>query len=275
MKDVGTRLAAAFGEPPQGHGVPRPEGGEAKRGWADYREASDRKMGSTILEVLIVVSILSLIITSTLYFVITSQRTFDVGTMTSYLESEASRLSDIIKEKLTECKVTVAPSTANDFASFSFQVPVLVSGAYWDDDGNIYWGAEDNQNWSYNFSFVSTRILNETSDLIDYNGDNDIEDFFDVGEIRLSIRDADDNDQTTVILCRNVITVAGVGNRFLDINNDGQNDPLFTMLDSRGRQVITNGERFRINLWLGGLVTSNRETVLVNSITEVVMLNPQ
>jgi prepilin-type N-terminal cleavage/methylation domain-containing protein len=185
--------------------------------------------GFTLLEVIIVMSIFVVIIGAAMYFVLSGQQTFDEGLMTSFLESQATRLTDSMKDDISECLVITAsaPATANDYASLTIQVPVRSGGSYLNPDtGAVYWGAYDNnnnpqQNWQITYRFEpdparsGLNALNENADRMDYNRDGDIADAFDVGRIVKEVYDSSAVLQYSTGICNDIITVAGT--RYADI----------------------------------------------------------
>jgi prepilin-type N-terminal cleavage/methylation domain-containing protein len=241
--------------------------------------------GFTLVELMIVITLLAGMLIGVMYVIISGQDIFNEGTMTSYLESEGNRLIDIIKDNINECKVITAsaPTTTNNYALLAIQVPVLVGGSYWNTTtGAVYWGAYDNNNqpqqgWHITYSFVPTTTnLNEAVTKLDYNRDNDITDSFDVGDIWMYMYSAYPetvaNLQNSVKLGSNVITVAN--QRYLDINNDGVDDPIFSFLDDSGNPVTDGGNRIRINIWLSG-IGARQTPIIVNCRTDAVLFNPQ
>ncbi|MFH0889124.1 MAG: prepilin-type N-terminal cleavage/methylation domain-containing protein [Planctomycetota bacterium] len=237
--------------------------------------------GFTLIELMIVVTILTGMLVGAMYVIISSQNIYTEGAMESYLESEGMRLTDIIKEDINECFVITGsmPTTSNNYATLTLKVPVKVGGNYWDPaTGAIYWGANDNQNWYIIYDFVPnnpTPNLVEATTHLDYNGDGDIIDSFDTGNLWKYVYNAGGVLQEQVNLGGNIITVAT--NRYLDINNDGANDPIFSLRDKNNNLVTSgsNGNRVRINLWFGGVLGAGQKPIIVDCKTDVVLLNPQ
>jgi prepilin-type N-terminal cleavage/methylation domain-containing protein len=237
--------------------------------------------GFTLIEVMIVATILTGLLIGAMYVIVSSQDIFNEGTMESYLESEGARLIDLIKDDLNECKVITAnmPAPANNYTSIRIQVPVKVGGNYWDPaTGAIYWGANDNQNWYIVYSFVPitpTPNLVEATTKLDYNGDKDITDSFDIGDLWKYVYNSTNALQEQVNLGGNIITVATT--RYLDINNDGVIDPIFSLRDKSNNLVTggSTGNRVRLNFWLGGVLGAKRNPIIVNCTADIVLLNPQ
>lgn len=239
--------------------------------------------GFTLLEVIIVMSILIVMIGGTMYVLFSGQESFDEGSMTSFLESQAARVIDVMKDDISECLVITAsaPTTANNYASLTIQVPVLVGGNYWNPaTGAVYWGANGNQNWHITYKFEPDPLrtnVSEATDSKDYNRDGDITDSFDIGEIVKYVYSADSeiaaNLQETVKLCNDVITVAT--NRYLDINEDGNDDRIFTLCDKNGQPVTSNGIGVILNFWLGGKLGAKQNPIIVNTTTAIMLINPQ
>ena len=239
-----------------------------------------RVTGFTLIEVMIVTTILGGILMGTIYVIMNAQDIFNQGAMQSHLESEGARLIDLIQEDINECQVAIAsmPNASNNFTTLTIKVPVKVGGNYWNPaTGVIYWGAEGNQNWYITYSFVLANTLNEATTKLDYNGDRDITDSFDIGNLWKYVYNASGTLQQQVNLGGNIITVAT--NRYFNINtgiNDGGNDPIFSIRDKYNNLVTSgsSGNRVRINLWFSGL-GAKRLPIIVNCKTDVVLFNPQ
>ena len=229
--------------------------------------------GFTLLEVIIVMSILTVMIGGAMTIIFSAQQSFDEGSMTSFLESQATRVIDVMKDDISECLV-MTPTPAVTCTSLSIKVPVLVSGNYWNPaTGAVYWGANANQGWHITYKFVPTGVLNEAvaTDRKDYNKDKDITDSFDIGEIVKYVYSADSeiaaNLQETVKLCNDIM--------YGDINNDGANDPIFTLRDKDDSIVTSGGIGVVINFWLGGKLGAKQNPIIVNTTTTILLMNPQ
>jgi hypothetical protein len=197
--------------------------------------------------------------------------------MTSFLESQATRVIDVMKDDISECLV-MTPTPA-DYLSLSIKVPVLVSGTYWSSAGVVYWGTYDSSNiprlgWHITYKFVPTGVINEATatDRKDYNKDQDVTDSFSIGEIIKYVYNDDDeappaNLQETVKLCNDIM--------YGDINNDGANDPIFTLRDKDGNIVTSGGIGVVINIWLGGKLGARQNPIIVNTTTAIMLMNPQ
>ena len=227
--------------------------------------------GFTLLEVIIVMSIMVMMIGGATYVIFNAQETFDEGSMTSFLESQATRLIDVMKDDISECLV-MTPTPTVTCTSLSIKVPVLVSGNYWNPaTGAVYWGANDTLGWHIKYDFSVVRTISEATDSKDYNRDNDISDSFNIGEIVKYVYSADSeiaaNLQETVKLCNDIM--------YGDINNDGANDPIFTLRDKDGNIVTSGGNRVRINIWLGGKLGAKQNPIIINTTTTILLMNPQ
>ena len=246
-----------------------------------------RSAGLTLVEVVIVMAVLIIIIGGGTYIIMGGQQTFDEGTMTSFLESQATRLIDSIKDDIGECLVITAsaPASANNYASLTIQVPVLSGGSYFNPvTGSVYWGACDNdnnpqQNWYITYRFEpdparsGLNALDENTDRNDYNRDGDISDSFDIGRMIKEVYDSSGVLRQSTGICNDVITVAGT--RYADINNDGADDRIFTLADKKGRPVTSGGTAVIINIWLGGKLGAKRHPIIVNTNTTILLMNPQ
>ena len=242
--------------------------------------------GFTLLEVIIVMSILTIIIGGAMYVLFSGQETFDEGSMTAFLESQATRLIDVMKDDISEGLVItstgsrLAPCIDNGYTAISIQVPVLVSGNYWNSAGDVYWGAYDNNNtaqlnWYITYSFYPDPLrtnVSEATDRKDYNRDGDIDDSFDIGEMVKDVYNAAGVLQQSVKLCNDIMTVAGT--RYADIKT-GADGHIFTLLDKSGNIVTSGGNRVRINIWLGGKLGAKQNPIIINTTTDIALMNPQ
>lgn len=231
--------------------------------------------GFTLLEVIIVMFILTIMLGGAMYIIFSGQEVFDEGSMTSFLESQASRLMDAIKDDISEGLVITAsvPTTSNNYASLTLKVPVLVSGSYWDAvTGVVNWGAEGNVNWYITYAFSYVMTISEAADGLDYNQDGDLADSFDIGDLVKEVYNGGGNLIQSVKMCSDIITVAGT--RYADINNDGNADRIFTYCNKQG-PVASNGIGVIVNIWLGGKLGAKRNPILVNTNMAMMLMNPQ
>jgi len=238
--------------------------------------------GFTLLEVIIVMSLLVVMIGGAMSVMFSAQQTFDEGSMTSFLESQASRLIDVMKDDISEGLVitgTSVPTTANNYASLTIKVPVLVGGNYWNPvTGAVYWGAEGTQDWYMTYTFALTSVLYETNpldptDKKDYNSDGDVTDSFDIGEMVKNVYNAGGVLQQSTKICNDIITVATT--RYLDINEDGNDDRIFTYCNKDGQSVDSGGIGVIVNIWLGGKLGAKQNPIIVNTTTTIMLMNPQ
>jgi prepilin-type N-terminal cleavage/methylation domain-containing protein len=232
--------------------------------------------GFTLLEVIIVMFILTIMLGGAMYIILSGQDTFDEGSMTSFLESQASRLMDVLKDDISEGLIITAsvPAIANSYASLTLQVPVLVGGSYWNPvTGAVNWGAEGNQDWYITYAFSYVRTISEAADGLDYNRDGDISDSFDIGDLVKEIYNPGGVLQQSVKLCSDIMTVAGT--RYADINNDGNQDRIFTYCNKNGQPVSSGGIGVIVNIWLGGKLGGKRNPIIVNTNMAMMLMNPQ
>lgn len=229
------------------------------------------KNGFTLIEVLIAAAILSLMLAGVMTVLLVGQDSFNQGTITVYLESEATRILDWLTMDLPECRIESSPTDGNNHTSMTIQIPVEVGGAYWDAAGNIYWGASGNQGWTITYQFSSLETLDETVTQKDYNRDGDILDKFERGKMMKIIKDATDVTQESIDMGRNILVVFGDWDG--DVDSDGVNDPIFLRLNSFNNEDIVNGNRIRINLWL---IKEGSKGIylIVNNRTDRTLLNP-
>ncbi|HPF13265.1 MAG: prepilin-type N-terminal cleavage/methylation domain-containing protein [Planctomycetes bacterium] len=120
-----------------------------------------------------------------------------------------------------------------DGTGFSFRVPTDPAGNHQYFAGNdIRWGAKIGSGPSANgwscLQFVAQRQITEAQAAVDLNADGDLDDTFDLGQIRLRSWDAFQNGEaeTTVSLCPPIV-LQEVCNYGGDLDNDGFEDPLF------------------------------------------------
>ena len=201
--------------------------------------------------------------------------------MTAFLESQATRLIDVMKDDISEGLVItstgsrLAPCIDNGYTAISIQVPVLVSGNYWNSAGDVYWGTDGTQGWYITYSFYPDPLrtnVSEATDRKDYNRDGDIDDSFDIGEMVKDVYNAAGVLQQSVKLCNDIMTVAGT--RYADIKT-GADGHIFTLLDKEGNIVTSGGNRVRINIWLGGKLGAKQNPIIINTTTDIALMNPQ
>jgi len=242
-----------------------------------------------MLEVIIVMAIVAILMGGTMYILLNSQQNFDEGATTTFLESQATRAIDSMKDTISESKVITSlwgwdyyfPCSNTSYTLMILQVPVLVGGSYWDPaTGAIYWGADGQQDAILYYYFSSTRWVNEAVDRKDYNQDGDLNDSFTFGDIYLWV-----HNPITFAFIRwdKVMSDIMISNNpwgYGDINGDGTNDRLFTLFDKNGNIItepgdVPSGKRIRLNYWFGGKLGAKGNPILVNSKTDIVLMNPQ
>ena len=205
-----------------------------------------------------------------------AQDAFIQGSAESDVESKGTIMLDELSDKLVDCKIITAPITANDYTLLRIQVPVISGTAYWDSDGNIYWGANNVVGLRLKYYFNTKEFLVESVPLpytsMDINRDGDLLDSFRYGSILEVVEDSGGVTQTYRTLCPCVIINDSPA--YGDINGDGVNDPLFQFLDSNGNAVSVGGNRIKINAWIGKLGIRDFPTV-ANAKREIALLNPQ
>ncbi|MBI5778261.1 MAG: prepilin-type N-terminal cleavage/methylation domain-containing protein [Planctomycetes bacterium] len=261
--------------------------------------------GFTLVEVIIVMSILTVMIGGAMYVLFSGQEIFDEGSTTSFLESQAARLIDKIKDDISEGLVITTSKTINpmfgdweifpcittSYVSLAIRVPVQVGGNYWDPaTGAVYWGAYDSintpqQNYFVWYTFWLRTPLNESIDRKDYNQDGDLNDTFFLCDLYETLYTEwwgwPANPRWNCIMSNIIITWWPDPKPYYgDINGDGIDDPVFTLLDKDGnviQDLATTGsaKRLRLNFWLGGKLGAKGNPILVNTKTEITLINPQ
>lgn len=245
--------------------------------------------GFTLLEVVIVMGILIIMIGGAMSVMFSAQQTFDEASMTSYLESQATHAVDLLKDDIAECKVITSlwgwnyyfPCPNNSYTIMVLQVPVISGTSYWNPaTGAVYWGADGQQDAISYYYFSGTRWLSEFNDQKDYNQDGDLSDFFTICDMWVWVY----NPVTGAFIrwekLMSNIMISNSPWGYGDVDGDGVNDPIFTLLDKDGN-VITEPDdapsacRLRLNFWVGGKLGANGNPILVNATTEVNMVNPQ
>lgn len=236
--------------------------------------SSRNSIGFTLIEVLIATVLLAIILASIIGVLFTSQRSFNESIVQTSLESEATILMDRLTEYISECKIVGIPIPANQHASITIQIPVLVTGTYWSADGNaINWGAGSVIIWTMTYQFTPKETLDETVTHLDYNKDKDILDKFERGRLELVFKDAGAVTQNTIILSNNVIVVYGSRDAGI-MDGSVLGDPLFLKVNAGGTEDIINGNRLKINIWLSKTTTEGIPIIL-NIKGEKTLLNPQ
>lgn len=229
-----------------------------------------------MLEMVIAMAIFVIISGAVVVVQITAQNTFIQGEAESDVERRGTIMLDELSDKLVDCKIITAPITSNDYTTLIIQVPVLSGTAYWDSDGNIYWGADNVIGLRLKYYFNMKETILETASppntSIDVNRDGDITDTFKYGDIIEVVEDSGGVTQTYRTICSYVVLCDSPA--YGDINSDGVNDPLFQFLDSNGNAVSVGGNRIKINAWIGKLGAYDFPA-FVNAKRETALLNPQ
>lgn len=253
--------------------------------------------GFTLLEMMIVLAIFGAVMVAAISVLATGQESYNVGAIKTSLENDALRVMDLLTGSLPECRISTAPQDSNNYTMLAFQVPVVSGTAYWDNQGNIYWGAADNQDWCMVYVFVMEETMNEAVDTKDYNEDGDMADIFERGRIVMRIYNSTVLDDANIVqeitLGRNFLVmlnpddpnypVLATTDRNGDLNMDGEPDPIFVRIDGNYTPATVPpygdspglGNRIRINLFLVILYGQAQEVIRTNAKTDVALLNPQ
>ena len=226
----------------------------------------ERENGHTLLEVVIASAIFVTILALVLTVLLSGQSSFTQGTTVASLQSDVTRMMDLLTDDLMHCRIVTPPSSGNNHITITIQEPLS-----WTDSGVISWGADNNQGWTYTYQFVSSTTYNEAVDNKDYNSDGDKLDIFYVGQIQLVIKNAGGITQKTSYIGDNVL-LSGP-NMDADLDGDGISDPLFLRLDQTGTEDTLLGNRLRVNLWLIKNPTTN--PTVINTKAERTLVNPQ
>jgi len=249
--------------------------------------------GFTLLEAIIVMAILSIMMGGAMYVLLNGQQTFDEGSMTTFMESQATWMIDKMKDDISEGKVITSlggwnyyfPCPNNSYSTLILQVPVAVGGNYWDPaTGAVYWGA-DGQQGVASYYYLSLDVwppvtLTESTDKKDWNQDGDLNDSFYLYNLYVYVFDPI---TWAFIRWNKVMSDIMISTNpwgYGDVDGDGTNDPIFTLLDKDGDIItepddVPSGNRIRLNFWLGGKLGAKGNPILVNTKTDIFLMNPQ
>jgi prepilin-type N-terminal cleavage/methylation domain-containing protein len=229
--------------------LPRPVGARPDVHRGEGTKRPKQSQGFTLMELVITMSILALILTLILSMFMKTQESFDFSSNKAWLETRASSLIDRMTQYLPECKIVSAPVTGTHHGSITIQVPVLVTGTYWSADGSsINWGAKDQLGWTLTYQYVVSKTISETATGFDYNGDGDLGESYDSGEIQMVFKDSVGTVQNTYSIGNDIVTVHT--NWENDLDGDGALDPIFYRVNQSGTESTINGNRIIVNFFM-------------------------
>lgn len=249
-----------------------------------------------MLEVMIASAVLVAAVLIAFRVLSSSQSLYGEAAVAQDLEERGRRFLDHYKKELMFCRIT---GLASDGAWIRYQVQLtgydilgnftLPAQQY----GQTYNG--DQPNWEYELAFVPTRIYLESAGAtappgvsapvetlagIDMNGDGDVSDAFVQGNIEQRIYDSSGILRDVSRPDGFVILTGGGGGLAGDVDNDGDADGLFTVLDLAGGvvppgSIAASGVKMRVGLWHGDFNESKTRFVLRNLKDEWKFRNPQ
>ncbi|MBI4833196.1 MAG: type II secretion system protein [Planctomycetes bacterium] len=229
--------------------------------------------GFTLTELIITMVILAIVLTTVLTMLFQSQESFDFASAKSSLETRSSLLIDRLTQHLPECKIVSAPVTGTHHGSITIQIPVLVTGTYWSADGaSINWGANNQPGWTITYQYVVSNTLVEATTGFDYNGDGDLGETYDSGEIQMVFKDSGGTVQGTHPIGADIVTVHTDWEN--DLDGNGALDPIFYRVDQSGNENTINGNRIIVNFYMIAIDGKGR-VIFMNKKESRTLRNPQ
>ena len=233
--------------------------------------------GTTLIELAITTSILAIIIVLTLTFVSSVSESSGVLNQVTSMQQKANEIIEKMAESLREAKVQ-GLATAGD-NNITFQIPVDYDNDQdlMDNAMAIEWGTKRMdladtpvKGLTQKYEFVKTGEFSEASRSVDLNQDDDLNDVFDVGHVDIVFPAGIGTDSTgsvTLTEFRQSLTPDCViqlkGQTAADIDNDGNNDPIFWQ----------DGNTIRTTIFFAK--TEEQEPVMVKVSSAVLLRNPQ
>lgn len=220
--------------------------------------------GFTLLELMIAVSILSIVMLTALSALKMVGDSMAAETLDNAAYSAVERVVGEIAEELHCADITLVSA---DRTTINYQIPVDLDG-----DGTVFVTGTENveygfelggmpRNGSVTYSFVATETVSELALGRDLNGDGDSADVFDLGHMAKVMTDIDAG--RTLTWKRGNWLVQPSGAYGGDIDGDGDDDPIFEQLGNH---------RLRISLWSLG-VDPRIAPRLANSRSSVYAVN--
>lgn len=234
---------------------------------------------------MVAMGILAVVLYLTFRILMSSQTTYNEASIAQSLETRSRSFIDHYKKEMMFCRIR---NIAGDGSSIRYQVQLT----QYDLSGNLTNAALDygavlngNQsNWEYELAFVPTRFYRESSaaptppsagvpveilEGIDVNSDGDITDTYAQGRIEQRAYDSLGVFVEAAGTADFVILGCNTGLMSDDINNDGLQDMLFTVVDSSGNpvtaaQIAASGVKLRLNVWHGDFNETRTRFVLRN-----------
>lgn len=247
------------------------------------------RAGMTLLEVVVASVILSLLVAIALDGIFFAQKTLTWSSFQADLEQRANaELGRITNEMAAAANVLVSTDGRTVLYQIPIDYPPSPDGNDYDGDGTadpdgdyvdasgaIEYGyhtlgattvGTEPLGWSVVLQFVANgEVLSEVVDQLDYNRDQDFLDSFILGRVDVAVLDAaetaafiaagaDSFDITTATVENYQKGVEGLIQRSdltTDINQDGTNDPIFSLVDLNGVPSAA-GNRLVATVWLSG-----------------------
>lgn len=238
---------------------------------------STSRKAFTLVEVLVASFVLMAVVLIVYRLLFAAQKSTDLTTLRADLKTRARAVVDGVLRELTEAKI-VSISSSND--AIEFQVPVDADGSngMLDASGEVEYGFRDPRDgsqeagWKAVYRVVAEQTLSESALKVDINKDGDQADGFALCRLQREVKDGAGKTVDTVALAHEIFLNSSPADG--DVNGDGQPDPFFQMLDAVGQEVLTGGEVFVLNVWVGRKYDI-QDYVLHNSRVTVMLRNDQ
>jgi len=196
------------------------------------RKNPRKQRGVSLLEVQIAGAISTVVLVAALMVMHSTDRAQMFATAHTNAMLQGGALFD---EMLTDIRYCQFQSVIADSTRIRFRVPVDADGDgnCLDSTGTPQYGADGHVGWMREYALIKKTSLSEPADNMDYNGDGDKADLFDLCCINRNVYDAEGNMVKSVPLTgETIITTSPTGGG--DIDGDGVNDPIFQLVDQTG-----------------------------------------
>ncbi len=220
-----------------------------------HNSIADRpRNGVTLIEMMIVVTIFSVVVLGTFQVLTSVNDNLAVDIPLGDLENKGRRLVEQMERMIRPSSATqITVSSTNSWINFKVPVDHDADGDVLDDSFAIEWGAFEEgvptlSNWTYYYFNVTGTYFEGTSGNIDLNRDGDKTDQFYMGDIIFWTQGGWTRRFGNGMVCVDYLTVNG------DVNGDGTPDPIFTL----------DGNSVTVNLWMARVVADN-QPILVNT----------